>query len=85
GEYTLAGATQDTENAYTLGFNLHLNNGLGVEYRPVWVNGQTIKLTEHEVSAFYGKRFVAAKAGYHWIISEHDSLKGPFVGISFSF
>jgi len=85
GEYTLEGNTEDAETAYTAGANLHFRNGFGIEYRPVWVNGGALELEEHELSLLYGKRFWAGKIGYRWLISEHESLAGPFAGMSIAF
>lgn len=85
GDYTLSGNTKNNESAYSLGLKLHLDNGFGVEYRPMRVNGNDIKLTEHELTIHYGQQYGAVKAGYHWMLSDHESLKGPFLGLTFAF
>jgi hypothetical protein len=49
-----------------------------LEYRPAWADG----VNDYDVALLYTKGAVSFKGGYRWVISPHDSLNGPYLGMS---
>lgn len=85
GEYELSGTSDNIGPSSTLHLLIYPSEQIGIEFRPSWarINGNSIR--DHEVAVSYGKRYWAARAGYHWLASPSTSLSGPFVGFSLRF
>ncbi len=83
GALNLAGRQSTTGVSTTLPIQVHGDN-FGVEARPVWsaLNGNVIQ--DYDVALVAGVRFVAFRAGYRWLLAPHETLKGPYAGVSLS-
>jgi len=82
---TLSGTEKHSGISGALSFKARINNAIGFELRPCWtsINGNT--LSDYDLGMDLGFKNAAVRAGYRWVQSEHASLNGPYVGVSFRF
>lgn len=82
GSMVLDGAQKHRGFSLTIPVRVHPSEHYGFEFRPVWsfINENTIQ--DYDVAALLGWRFVSLTAGYRWLRSPHESLRGPELGVS---
>jgi hypothetical protein len=79
GNLQLNGDRSTRRAAVTLPVLIHPSStAWGLEYRPAWADG----VNDYDVALLYTKGAVSFKGGYRWVISPHDSLNGPYLGMS---
>jgi hypothetical protein len=42
-------------------------------------------VSDYDLAALLGWRYVSLKAGYRWVSSPRESLNGPYAGLSLRF
>jgi len=83
GALNLAGRQSTTGVSMTLPIQVHGDN-FGVEARPAWSALNDNVIQDYDVALVAGVRFVALRAGYRWLLAPHETLKGPYAGVSLS-
>jgi hypothetical protein len=85
GVLSIDGNDENTGVTCTVPFLIYPLKYAGFEFRPAWssVNGNSIN--DYDVALMLGKKFVSLKFGYRWLQSVHESLDGPYAGLSFHF
>lgn len=81
GTFSVEGDDENDSLSVTVPVLYHPLPGSGFEFRPTWSDN----VQEYDFSVLGGWRFLSVKAGYHWMQSEGESLKGPYVGLSVHF
>ena len=51
---------------------------IGIELRPAWAE----HIQDYDAALLLGWRFASVKIGYRWVESPHESLSGPYAGLS---
>jgi len=64
--------------SWTLPILIQSTDHFGVEFRPAWAE----RLNDYDLAMLYHTRHLSLKAGYRWMITPHDSLNGPYAGVS---
>ena len=82
GALTISGDEGSNDRfSFTTPILVHPNRYVGVEFRPAWA----ANVEDYDLALMAGPGFVSVKAGYRWVRSPHESLDGPYVGISVHF
>jgi len=78
GNMVLDGYKHTVEGSLTTPILYHpLKSHLGIEFRPAWSN----LIQDYDLAALYTLHNISVKAGYRAVLSPHDSLSGPYVGL----
>jgi hypothetical protein len=62
---------------------VHPNEVIGFELRQSWTSFNANELSDYDFGMDLKYKRAALRMGYRWVRSEHESLNGPYVGISF--
>ncbi|MDI6774274.1 MAG: hypothetical protein QME60_02610 [Verrucomicrobiota bacterium] len=68
--------------SFALPMKLHLHEGIGLEYRPVWSTIDETRIYDNDLAVVLGWRYMFLRAGYRWFWHAEESLSGPPVGLS---
>lgn len=81
--------SDDTSAAFTTPLKYWPTDGFGIEFRPAWYHWQEVAMSDYDLSAALGLRFVQLRGGYRWLWENGegivDVLSGPYAGVSISF
>jgi hypothetical protein len=58
---------------------VHPHPNFGVEFRPAWSD----RVSDYDLGVLITWRYASLKTGYRWVLTPHESLNGPYVGLSF--
>ena len=83
GAVNLAGRRSTTAFSVTLPIQVHGDN-IGIEARPAWSTPNGNVMQDYDVAVVAGLQFIALRAGYRWLLAPHETLKGPYAGVSLS-
>jgi hypothetical protein len=85
GAVFLNGEDRNSGFSLTLPILIYPKESAGVEFRPCWswINGNT--LSDYDLGIVLSRSHVALRLGYRWVRSEHESLDGPYAGLSLRF
>ena len=78
GTVTLRGEESTTEFLFSLPVLIHPSAHWGMEFRPAWSSS----LADYDLAGLLTVRHASLKLGYRWVASRHESLNGPYGGIS---
>lgn len=78
GALTLDGESTSHRFAFSLPVLIHPTEHLGVEIRPLWSD----LADRYDVAGLLTWNHVSLKGGYRWLTGDHESLNGPYVGLS---
>jgi len=85
GGMILDGEDRDSGMSFTIPFLVRATDWLLVEFRPMWSDINGTRIDEYEAGVLLNWKFTSLKAGYRWLESPHESLNGPFLGLSFRY
>ena len=84
-----SGSTRDESGmALTFPLKYYPVEWFGVEFRPAWYTWlQGNRVSDYDLSASFGYRYVQVRAGYRWLgfRGSSEDLDGPYAGLSVSF
>ena len=85
GQVVLDGEARDSGASFTLPLNLYPLPEIGVRVVPAWsdINGNTIR--DYDASVAYVQPYFSLRVGYREIKAQHETLRGPYAGISFHY
>lgn len=86
-----AGAAMLGGEEWNSGFSLtapiliYPKESVGFEFRPSWswIHGNTI--SDYDLGFVFSLSHTGLRLGYRWVNSPHESLNGPYFGVSFRF
>lgn len=83
----ITGTDQDSSGALTVPLKYHPTDWFGIEFRPAWYRWLEINVSDYDLSASLGYRFVQLRGGYRWLTFQDVDidLSGPYAGVSVSF
>lgn len=81
------GSNKDSSGALTVPLKYYPTDWFGIEFRPAWYRWMDVNVSDYDLSASVGYRFVQLRGGYRWLgVQGVDiDLNGPYVGMSVSF
>lgn len=85
GSLTLEGAAKDSEIAYTTPILVYPTSRWGIEFRPAWARFEGSTLQDYDLGIFVNWRGASLKAGYRWLRSDNEDLRGPYVGLVYRY
>ena len=73
--------------AFTIPIKIYPTDWIGIEFRPAWYRPQERMISDLDLSASVGWRFVQLRGGYRWLLLQGEGtfFDGPYAGVSFSF
>ncbi len=78
GALTVSGDQTTSSFLFSIPLLIHPSAHWGIELRPAWSD----RVSDYDVAALLTWRYASLKAGYRWVRSPHESLDGPYVGLS---
>lgn len=78
GVLTQNGEQTDSMFLFSLPVLVHPSKLWGIECRPAWAD----RVSDYDVALLLTRRCASLKLGYRWVDSPHESLDGPYAGIS---
>jgi len=78
GILTLNGEQTTSEFLFCLPVLIHPGRHWGIEFRPSWAD----RIRDYDLALLLTQDYVSFKLGYRWVDSRHESLDGPYAGIS---
>ncbi len=83
GKLVIEGKENNTQFLSTFPILLHLDNKLGVEFRPAFTSG----INDYDLALLYDYNYVSLKVGYRWLLTQDvfTSLSGPYTGLVLHF
>jgi hypothetical protein len=85
GPATLKGKSHNNGTSVTLPFLVNAGEWIGFEFRPSWTYINNNQVTDYDFAMDLHYRYTAMRLGYRFLHSEHRSLDGPYIGVSFRF
>jgi hypothetical protein len=85
GGMSLEGENGNSGLSFTVPVLVHPWDYFGVEFRPSWSSINHNTIPDYELSLLTGWRYFSLRAGYRRVMSDTESLSGPFAGISLRF
>jgi hypothetical protein len=85
GGLTLEGDSRRTAMVFTLPILIYPKERWGVEFRPAWADFEGSTLEDYDLGVFLNWKAGSLKAGYRWLISNHEDLSGPYIGMAFRY
>jgi hypothetical protein len=85
GSSILDGENRKSGFSLTTPVLIHPKEFIGIEFRPTWstINGNP--LDDYDLGIVLSRSYGSLRLGYRWMRSEHESLDGPYFGVSFKF
>jgi hypothetical protein len=85
GGMSIEGENDNSGLSITVPVLIHSWDYFGVEFRSSWssINNNTIQ--DYDLSLLTGWRYLSLRAGYRRVMSDTESLSGPFAGLSLRF
>lgn len=87
GGYVIEGKRSQSGAAMTIPLMLYPTDWFGLEFRPAWasINGKTV--SDYDISASAGHRFLQMRLGYRWLWVQGEGhwLNGPYAGVTAMF
>jgi hypothetical protein len=83
GSSNLRGNEQHSGTSLATSILVHPSEVFGLELRQSWTNFNRNTLSDYDFGVDLKCRYAALRMGYRWVRSEHTSLNGPYVGVSF--
>jgi hypothetical protein len=78
GSLTLRGDSTNSRFLCSLPVLVHPGGHWGIEFRPAWAE----RVSDYDLALLLTWRAASFKAGYRWVNSPHESLAGPYAGLS---
>jgi hypothetical protein len=78
GVLTMNGEDTTARFSVALPVLVHPGKHWGVEFRPAWASG----VSDYDFALLLSCPYTSVKLGYRWLASQHESLDGPYVGVS---
>ena len=78
GSVTLRGEESMTQFLFSIPILIHPSDHWGMEFRPAW----STDLSDYDLAGLLTYRHASLKVGYRWVASRHESLNGPYGGVS---
>ncbi len=78
GVLTLSEQQTDSRFLFSLPVLVHPSAYWGIEFRPAWAD----RVNDYDLAVLLNRHYASLKLGYRWVDSPHESLDGPYVGIS---
>jgi hypothetical protein len=81
------GNQEHSSGAFTIPIKFHPADWVGIEFRPAWYKPQDRIISDYDVSASLGYRYVQLRGGYRWLWLQGEGhfFNGPYAGVSVSF
>ena len=85
GSMTLEGAGKTSEVVYTTPVLIYPTDRWGIEFRPAWAQFEGSTLEDYDLGVFLNWKGASLKAGYRWLRSDNEDLRGPYLGLVFRY
>lgn len=78
---------EHSSGAITIPLKVYLSDWLGAEFRPAWYRPEDLVVSDYDLSASLGWRYVQGRIGYRWLWMQSVGhfFNGPYAGVSVSF
>ena len=85
GTFTIDGERNHTEWAATIPVIFAPSEYVAFEFRPVWTMDRGHTIQDFDLNGCFKLGNVGFRGGYRWLMTETQSLNGPYVGITVRF
>jgi hypothetical protein len=81
------GNEEHSSGALTIPIKFYPAEWIGIEFRPAWYRPQARTISDYDLSASLGWRYLQLRGGYRWLWLQGQGhyFNGPYAGVSFSF
>ena len=76
GSLEIKGEERNSCFSFTTPIRVHLKEGVGVEYRPVWSTIDEERFYDNDLALVLGSRYAFVRLGYRWFYHADESLSG---------
>lgn len=85
GGIIVEGDTAQSGYAFALPVRIRASKYFGAEFLGIWSSVNDNPIKDYDIGAVAGHENISAKAGYRWVMTENESLNGPYAGITVRF
>lgn len=71
--------------SFTLPVRIRPIRYFSLEFLGIWSSVNDNPIKDYDIGAVAGHENISAKAGYRWVMTENESLNGPYAGITVRF
>ncbi len=62
--------------------HFHLSENIDLELRPTLTAINDNLIGDYDIGILMRHKYISFEMGYRWMLSENESLHGPYIGIS---
>jgi hypothetical protein len=82
GEVTLTGKDQHSGMSFTIPISFYTVSKLQIRFTPTWSNIGSNEIRDYDASVAVIRKYFSVRLGYRKLQALHETLQGPYVGVS---